>query len=96
MQAAQDRYNRGKVFTPVLPTQASKDYQSVQSAAASSQSATGQSTSATPAAAGQGAPTATAMIGLARVASRDGVSDDDANWTVRQRGGQDAGRRADG
>ena len=31
MQAAQDRYNRGKVITPVLPTQASKDYQSMQS-----------------------------------------------------------------
>ena len=55
MQAAQDRYNRGKVFTPVLPTQASKDYQSAQSVAASSQSATGQSTSATPAAAVKGA-----------------------------------------
>ena len=27
MQSAQDRYNRGKVITPVLPTQASKDYQ---------------------------------------------------------------------
>jgi hypothetical protein len=54
MQAAQDRYNRGKVFTPVLPTQASKDYQSVQSVAANSQSATGQSTSATPAAAVKG------------------------------------------
>jgi hypothetical protein len=54
MQAAQDRYNRGKVFTPVLPTQASKDYQSVQSVAANSQSATGQSTSATPAVAVKG------------------------------------------
>jgi hypothetical protein len=50
MQSAQDRYNRGKVFTPVLPTSASKDYQSMQSSAASSQAATGQSTSATPAA----------------------------------------------
>ena len=50
MQAAQDRYNRGKVITPVLPTSASKDYQSMQSQAASTQSATSQSTSATPAA----------------------------------------------
>lgn len=49
MQSAQDRYNRGKVITPVLPTSASKDYQSMQSSAASSQAATGQSTSATPA-----------------------------------------------
>ena len=49
MQAAQDRYNRGKVVTPVLPTQASKDYQQAQSQAASSQAATGQATSATPA-----------------------------------------------
>jgi hypothetical protein len=54
MQAAQDRYNRGKVITPVLPTEASKDYQSMQSSAASSQSATGQSTSATPAVAVKG------------------------------------------
>ena len=30
MQSAQDRYNRGKVITPVLPTQASKDYQAMQ------------------------------------------------------------------
>ena len=43
MQSAQDRYNRGKVITPVLPTQASKDYQSAQSGAASSQAATSQS-----------------------------------------------------
>jgi hypothetical protein len=50
MQAAQDRYNRGKVITPVLPTTPSKDYQQMQSSAASSQSATGSSTSATPAA----------------------------------------------
>ena len=49
IQAAQDRYNRGKVITPVLPTSASKDYQSMQSTAASSQSATSHSTSATPA-----------------------------------------------
>jgi hypothetical protein len=54
MQSAQDRYNRGKVITPVLPTSASKDYQSMQSSAASSQSATGQSTSATPAVAVKG------------------------------------------
>jgi hypothetical protein len=54
MQAAQDRYNRGKVITPVLPTQPSKDYQQVQQQAASSQSSTGQSTSATPAAAVKG------------------------------------------
>ena len=54
MQAAQDRYNRGKVITPVLPTQASKDYQQAQSQAASSQSATGASTSAAPAVAVKG------------------------------------------
>jgi hypothetical protein len=42
MQSAQDRYNRGKVVTPVLPTQASRDYQSVQSTAAGSQQATSQ------------------------------------------------------
>jgi hypothetical protein len=50
MQAAQDRYNRGKVITPVLPTQTSKDYQSMNATAAGAQSATGASTSATPAA----------------------------------------------
>jgi hypothetical protein len=50
MQSAQDRYNRGKVYTPVLPTTTSKDYQMIQQQAASSQSATNQSTSATPAA----------------------------------------------
>jgi hypothetical protein len=50
MQAAQDRYNRGKVITPVLPTSTSKDYQSMASQAAGAQAATGQSTSATPAA----------------------------------------------
>jgi hypothetical protein len=50
MQAAQDRYNRGKVVTPVLPTQTSKDDQSVRQTAAGSQSATSQSTSAAPAA----------------------------------------------
>jgi hypothetical protein len=50
MQSAQDRYNRGKVYTPVLPTQASRDYQQIQQQAASQQMATGQSTSATPAA----------------------------------------------
>jgi hypothetical protein len=49
MQSAQDRYNRGKVITPVLPTSTSKDYQSMQSNAASSQSATSLSTAATPA-----------------------------------------------
>ena len=54
MQAAQDRYNRGRVITPVLPTNASKDYQAVQQQAASSQLATGQSTTATPAAAVKG------------------------------------------
>jgi hypothetical protein len=54
MQAAQDRYNRGKVFTPVLPTTPSKDYQQMQSSAASSQSAIGNATSATPAAAVKG------------------------------------------
>ena len=55
MQAAQDRYNRGKVFTPVLPTQTSKDYQGVQQSAAGQQSATSQSTSAAPAAPVRGA-----------------------------------------
>ena len=51
MQAAQDRYNRGKPYTPVLPTAASKDYLAVQQQAASSQAATAQSTApATPAA----------------------------------------------
>lgn len=55
MQSAQDRYNRGKVITPVLPTTASKDYQTIQQNAAGQQSATGQSTSATPAAPVRGA-----------------------------------------
>jgi hypothetical protein len=50
LQAAQDRYNRGKVITPVLPTLVSKDYQQAQQQAASSQSAISTSTSATPAA----------------------------------------------
>jgi hypothetical protein len=50
MQSAQDRYNRGKVITPVLPTQTSKDYQVIQQNAASQQQATSISTSATPAA----------------------------------------------
>lgn len=54
MQSAQDRYNRGKVFTPVLPTQTSKDYQQARQQAASQQSATSTSTSATPAAPVQG------------------------------------------
>jgi len=54
MQSAQDRYKRGKVITPVLPTNASKDYLSVQQSAAQSQLLTGQSTSATPAAAVKG------------------------------------------
>lgn len=53
-QAALDRYNRGKVVTPVLPTTTSKDYQGVQQSAAGQQSATGQATSATPAAAVKG------------------------------------------
>ncbi|MCC6890881.1 MAG: hypothetical protein IT536_20330 [Hyphomicrobiales bacterium] len=50
MQAAQDRYNRGQVITPVLPTQPSRDYQAAQQQAAGQQSATSQSTSAAPAA----------------------------------------------
>jgi hypothetical protein len=50
MQKAQDRYNRGQVITPVLPTLVSKDYQQVQQQAASTQSSTNTSTSATPAA----------------------------------------------
>jgi hypothetical protein len=54
MQAAQDRYNRGKVMTPVLPTNASKDYQMMHQQAAGAQSATSQATSATPAAAVKG------------------------------------------
>lgn len=54
MQSAQDRYNRGKVITPVLPTQASRDYQQAQQQAASSQASTSASTSATPAAAVKG------------------------------------------
>lgn len=53
MQAAQDRYNRGRVITPVLPTQPSRDYQSAQAAAAGSQSATSQA--AAPAAPVKGA-----------------------------------------
>ena len=54
MQAGQDRYNRGKVMTPVLPTVVSKDYQQARAVAAGQQSATTQSTSATPAAAVKG------------------------------------------
>jgi hypothetical protein len=54
MQAAQDRYNRGRVITPVLPTEASKDYQSMASQAAGAQSATGMATSAAPATAVKG------------------------------------------
>jgi hypothetical protein len=50
VQAAQDRYRHGKVITPVLPTTVSKDYQTAQQQAASTQAATSQSTSATPAA----------------------------------------------
>ena len=58
MQLAQDRYNRGKVITPVLPTSTSKDYLSIQQQAATTASATNSATSATPAAAvkGPGAP----------------------------------------
>lgn len=55
MQSAQDRYNRGKVITPVLPTQASRDYQGAQQSAATSQAATTQSTSVAPAVAVKGA-----------------------------------------
>jgi hypothetical protein len=47
-QAAQDRYNRGKAITPVLPTATSKDYQSIQQQAAGQQP--GPATSAAPAA----------------------------------------------
>jgi hypothetical protein len=54
MQAGQDRYNRGKMITPVLPTVVSKDYQQARAAAAGQQSATTMSTSATPAAAVKG------------------------------------------
>jgi hypothetical protein len=49
MQSAQDRYKRGRVITPGLPTQTSKDYQSIQQQAAA-QAATGQPTSASAAA----------------------------------------------
>jgi hypothetical protein len=50
MQSAQDRYKRGRVITPGLPTQTSKDYQSIQQQAAAQQAATGQPTSASAAA----------------------------------------------
>ena len=53
LQAAQDRYNRGKVITPVLPTQTSQDYQSALSSGAGAQSAV--SASASPAAPVKGA-----------------------------------------
>ena len=66
MQAAQDRYNRGKVITPVLPTQASKDYQQVQQQAASSQSATGTVDLGHAGGAGQGAQQQQSVIGRLR------------------------------
>jgi hypothetical protein len=52
MQAAQDRYNRGRVISPVLPTETSKDYQSMATTAAAAQQATG--VAAAPAAAVKG------------------------------------------
>jgi hypothetical protein len=57
-QLAQDRYNRSKVITPVLPTSTSKDYLQIQQQAATTATATNNATSATPAAAvkGPGAP----------------------------------------
>lgn len=59
-QAAMDRYNRGKSYTPVLPTTTSKDYLAIQQQAAATASATNAASSATPAAAvkgpGSGAP----------------------------------------
>jgi hypothetical protein len=54
MQSAQDRYKRGRVITPILPTSASKDSQAIQQQAAQSQNATSLSTSATSAAAVKG------------------------------------------
>jgi hypothetical protein len=53
-QAGMDRYNRGKVITPVLPTTTSKEYLAIQQQAAATASATAQATSATPAAAVKG------------------------------------------
>ena len=50
MQAAVERYRNNRVITPVNITTSSNDYQKVQQSAASQQSATAQSTSATPAA----------------------------------------------
>jgi hypothetical protein len=55
MQAAQDRYNRGRVFVPSLPTPTSKDDQGTRQQAATTQSAVGQATSAAPAAPVRGA-----------------------------------------
>jgi hypothetical protein len=54
MQAAQDRYNRGRVTTPVLPTATSKDYQSMQQQAAGAQSAITQSAAPATAVKGNG------------------------------------------
>ena len=78
MQAAQDRYNRGKVYMPVIPTAASKDYQSMQQQAAGSQAATGQATSATPAAAVKGPGGNGNSNALIRTRTA-GVSKSDAN-----------------
>ncbi|MGH6769636.1 MAG: hypothetical protein ACRECO_11520 [Xanthobacteraceae bacterium] len=49
-QAAHERYRQNRVITPVNVTTSSNDYQKVQQSAAAQQSATQQSTSATPAA----------------------------------------------
>jgi hypothetical protein len=53
MQAAQDRYNRGKAIIPVIPTEASKDYHSLASSVAGAQQQS-ISTSVAPAAPVQG------------------------------------------
>jgi hypothetical protein len=55
MQAAQDRYKRGKAYTPALPTQTSRDDQGARQGAAGTQSAMGQAASAAPAAPVRGA-----------------------------------------
>jgi hypothetical protein len=54
IQIGTERYRHNRSITPVLPTQASRDYQAIQQQAAAQQAATTQSTSATPAAAVKG------------------------------------------
>ena len=100
MQSAQDRYNRGKVITPVLPTSASKDYQSMQSTRGELAVGDRSVHVGDAGGGGQGSRRPTTARPDRRLAAvlraGYGVSDDDANWTVRRCGGQDAGRRADG